>query len=244
MTEGATKVTERTSADPQPGKPVSRVTRSKAEAESAYDRMSRFYDLLAGSSERPFTEKGLRRLALQEGESVLEIGYGTGSAIVAMAKAVGPSGRVFGIDLSGGMQQEATERARREGVEGLVDLRKGDAAALPFPAESMDAVFLSFTLELFDTPEMPAVLAECRRVLRLGGRIGVVAMQEKERSGVMLRLYKWAHARFPAAVDCRPIYAGDSLRRAGFRILHSEETSMWGLPVRVLLGEKPAGGRR
>jgi ubiquinone/menaquinone biosynthesis C-methylase UbiE len=218
---------------------VLRVTRSKAAAQSAYDRMSRFYDLLAGDSERPFMEKGLRRLALREGERALEIGYGTGHAIVSMARSVGPGGRVYGIDISGAMRAIAADRAHREGVGGWVALRQGDAAALPFPDGSMDAVFISFTLELFDTPEIPAVLAECRRVLRPGGRIAVVAMLAKERPGLMLRLYQWAHNAFPAAVDCRPIYPGESLRGAGFHLRHSETTSMWGLPVEVVMGDKP-----
>jgi ubiquinone/menaquinone biosynthesis C-methylase UbiE len=218
---------------------VSRVTRSKAQAESAYDRMSRFYDLLAGDSERRFMEAGLRRLALREGERALEIGFGTGHAIVSMARSVGPGGCVYGIDISSAMRAVAEDRARREGVGVWVDLRQGDAASLPFPAGSLDAVFMSFTLELFDTPEIPAVLAECRRVLRPGGRIAVVAMLAMEHPGLMLRLYQWAHGAFPSAVDCRPIYPGDSLRRAGFHLRHSEKASMWGLPVEIVMGDKP-----
>lgn len=218
---------------------IARVTRSKAAAESAYDRMSRFYDRLAGGSERAFMEDGLRRLALRPGDRALEIGFGTGHAIVAMAKSVGPAGRVCGIDLSGAMLTLAEERTRREGVAERVELRRGDGAALPYAAGIMDAVFLSFTLELFDTPEIPVVLAECRRVLRPGGRIAVVAMSAAERPGLPLRLYLWAHKTFPAAVDCRPIFAGKSLEAAGFRLLHSVKENMWGLPVEIALGERP-----
>jgi ubiquinone/menaquinone biosynthesis C-methylase UbiE len=236
-------MSEPASTVPVSGHSILRVTRSKAAAQAAYDRMSRFYDRLAGDSEWPFTEKGLRLLALRDGEKALEIGYGTGRAIVAMARAVGPGGRIFGIDISGGMQRAAAERVRREGVDGRTELRRGDATVLPYAAESMDAVFLSFTLELFDTPEIPTLLAECRRVLRPGGRIGVVAMREADPPGLMLRLYKSAHNLFPAMVDCRPIYARDALRQAGFRIRYAEETSMWGLPVDVLLGGKAAEGR-
>jgi ubiquinone/menaquinone biosynthesis C-methylase UbiE len=228
------------SADNNASGTISRVTRSKAAAESAYDRMSRFYDWFAGGSERAFAEEGLRRLALREGERALEIGFGTGHAVVAMANSVGPAGRVSGIDLSGAMLALAEDRAKRAGVASRVELRRGDAAALPYAAGSMDAVFMSFTLELFDTPEIPAVLAECRRVLRPGGRIAVVAMLAVEPSGVALRLYLWAHRVFPAAVDCRPIHAGRSLERAGFELLHSAKGSMWGLPVEVALAVKPA----
>jgi len=217
---------------------IARVTRSKAEAERGYDRLSRWYDLLAEGSERRARDAALRMLGAREGETVLEIGFGTGHGIVALAQGVGTSGRVYGIDLSPGMLRVAEARVRKAGLSERVQLQLGDATRLPFREGFFNAVFLSFVLELFDTPEIPVVLAECRRVLRMGGRIGVVALSKQGRPGMAARLYEWAHRRFPALVDCRPIHVRRAVQQAGFQPMEVAETSMWWLPVEIVVARK------
>ena len=212
---------------------VSRVTRSQEEAQASYDRLSRWYDALAHASEWPFTAQGLRMLQVQAGEAVLEIGCGTGHALAQIARAAGGA---YGLDLSAGMLAVARKRVAAGGAAGRVHLVQGNAAHLPYAAASFDALLMSFTLELFDTPAIPVVLAECRRVLRPGGRLGVVALAQANRPAV--RLYEWAHRRFPRAVDCRPIPAVAALQKAGFQVAACERGTMWGLPVEMVVGSK------
>jgi demethylmenaquinone methyltransferase/2-methoxy-6-polyprenyl-1,4-benzoquinol methylase len=159
--------------------------------------------------------------------------------LVALAKAVGPTGRVIGLDISDGMLGIARERLQKEGLNELVELHLGDAAKLDFiEANSQDGVFMSFTLELFDNPEIPRVLQECHRILKPGGRLAVVSMTKTDPPGIAVRMYEWFHEHMPDYADCRPIFARQALEHSGFTIQNVSVSSMWGLPVEIVLGKK------
>lgn len=230
-------MTDETSLDYEPG--VLRVLQSKAETEAYYNKIAKVYDLLSEHSEQPMRDVGLNLLAAQPGESILEIGFGTGHCLVELARAVGPTGKVRGIDLSQRMTEEAAELLNKEGLDDQVELTCGDATELPYETDSLDGIFTSFTLELFDTPELPRVLAEWRRVLRPGGRLAVVAISKEGKQGVVMKAYEWTHRHFPNLMDCRPIFVSSALEAAGFKIDKKQIEHMW-VPVEIVLGIKPA----
>jgi demethylmenaquinone methyltransferase/2-methoxy-6-polyprenyl-1,4-benzoquinol methylase len=216
---------------------VLRVLQTKSETKAFYNKISKVYDFLADQSEEPVRREGLEKLNARPGEKVLEIGFGTGHSLVALAQAVGPTGRVYGVDLSDEMLKIAHENLEKEGLADRVELICGDAEKLPYAAEALDAIFMSFTLELFDTPEIPKVLAECNRALRPGGRIVVVGVSKEGEGGVILQVFEWTHKHFPNFMDCRPIFVRNALDAAGFRIESVENRTMW-VPVEIVLAVK------
>lgn len=218
---------------------IKRVNRSKAAARASYNRLSRWYDMIAGSTEKKYRDWGLEKLSAQPGERILEIGFGTGHCMIALANAVGPTGRVTGVDISDGMLAIARQRLQKEGLYNRTDLHLGDAVNLNFIQSSrLDGVFMSFTLELFDNPEIPRVLQECHRILKPEGRLAVVSMTKSDPPGMVVRLYEWFHDHMPDYADCRPIFARQALEQNGFVIEDVSVSSMWGLPVEIILGRK------
>ena len=213
---------------------ISRVTRSKQQARSAYNKLSRWYDLMAGDFERKPRKAAIQPLAPSTGESIPEIGCDTSQAIVKMAEIVGQSGKIFGIDISNGMHAITQTRVRKTNLHDQVTLLCGDGMQLPISAGYFDGILISFTLELFDSPEIPLVLAECKRCLRTGGRISIVGLSRVQ-PNFMTGLYEWLHRKLPLFFDCRPIFMQHSLKTTGFYAHSVIDLSMMGLKAELVL---------
>ena len=205
-----------------------------------YDRISHVYDLIADGGEHRARERGLELLAARPGERILEIGFGTGQSLVELAQAVGDSGAVHGIDISTGMRDVAHKRLAAEDLHDRVELRVDAAPPLPYADQTFDAVSMSFTLELFEEPDLVGILAESRRVLAPGGRVGVVSMasvQDGEHESWMERTYIWMHRHFPHIVDCRPIPLEQMLEANGFALSKQERLDLFSMPVAAVVAE-------
>ncbi len=199
---------------------------------ATYDRLSSSYDWLT-VSERPFRREALDLLAAGPGETVFEIGCGTAQSVCELAAAVGSDGQAIGLDLSAGMLRQARRNVAKCGGTAVALLR-GNGLGLPLVANSCDAVFLSFTLELFDLQDQHQLLAEVRRVVRPGGRLAVITLSTHARTAVSAAYWS-LHDLFPALVDCRPIAAAPLLSAAGFQILQEERRSLFRLPLTIIL---------
>ncbi len=219
--------------------PRKEILRVKGDIKATYAKLSRVYAILEGRFERKLRERGLELLGVQEGETVLEIGFGTGYSLVEIAKSVGKTGKAYGIDVTLEMVRLARKRLDKERLTERVELYQGDAREMPYDGEQFDAVYMAGTLELFDTPDIPGVLAEIKRVLKPSGRLGVISIPKGSHEDMMiLRFYEWIHRTFPRYASCRPIYVEDSVRDAGFEITRAEEMKMGGVfPMKIVMAK-------
>ncbi len=122
----------------------------------------------------------LHHAALMPGETVLDVACGTGIVSFAAARAVGASGRVIGVDLSGQMIEAASQQAQQSGLENLRFARM-DAESLELADASVAVVLCA--LGLMYVPDPARALAEMRRVLRPGGRIVIAVWGERAHCG-------------------------------------------------------------
>ena len=108
--------------------------------------------------------------ALNEGETVLDLGSGGGIDVLLSARRVGPTGRVYGLDMTDEMLALARANAEQAGVAN-VEFVKGLMEAVPLPDASVDVVISNCVINL--STDKPAVINEIARVLRPGGRLGI-----------------------------------------------------------------------
>lgn len=145
---------------------------SKREIRSLYRRRAGNYDLTAnlyyllGFREWAYRERAVRALELRPGDTVVEIGCGTGLNLPLLREAVGGRGRVVGVDMTDGMLERARRRVRRRGWDN-VELVQADAAGYTFP-DGADGILSTFALTL--VPEYEEVVARGGRALAPGGR--------------------------------------------------------------------------
>ncbi len=110
----------------------------------------------------------LRIAPLRSGMTVVDVGCGAGLDLLLAARAVGPSGRAIGIEMTEAMAARARSGARAAGLQN-VEVRSGDAIALPVDQETVDVVISNGVLNL--VPEKETAAREMYRVLNSGGQL-------------------------------------------------------------------------
>ncbi len=144
-----------------------------------YAAVARYYDLLSG--ERPVyrigRQIGVRQLRLQPGFRVLDLGCGTGLSFPLLRAAVGPGGRVVGVDMSSAMLERARARVSHVGW-GNVECIHADAgdlgAVLSRSTDAFDAVLMAYSLSVM--PGWEAAFGQAWQAVAPDGRVAVVDM--------------------------------------------------------------------
>lgn len=142
----------------------------KAAIAGVFDRSAATYEQLGPEYFGPMGRALAGRAAPRPGERVLDLGCGRGHCLIPLAEAVGPSGRVLGLDLAPGMVEAAAADARRLGLA-HVSVRVGDAAEPDVEPGSFDLVTAGFVI--FFLPDPAAAVRAWRRALRPGGRLTI-----------------------------------------------------------------------
>jgi ubiquinone/menaquinone biosynthesis C-methylase UbiE len=129
-----------------------------------------------------FARSVISLLDVQPGEKVLEVGFGPGVGIQLLARS---AGRVAGVDSSREMVQQARARNAEAIASGVVDLRHGSVADLPFEDGAFDAVLAINSMQVW--PDVMAGLREVSRVTRSGGRValGFTPYSGRSRAGIL-----------------------------------------------------------
>ena len=160
---------------------------------------------------------------IRSGETVLDLGSGAGIDVFLASRAVGPTGRVIGVDMTPEMLARARENARKGGYSN-VEFRQGELEDLPVEDDSIDVILSNCVINL--VPDKSRVFQEIHRVLKPGGRFSISDMvtfgdvPEAIRQDIAL----WTGC-IAGAMD-RDEYL-DLIRRAGFDDVRIEKETVY-----------------
>ncbi len=137
-----------------------------------YDITSRLYPV-PGYPERTQRRRAIQALGLRAGDSVIDIACGTGLNFPLIEEAIGPDGRIVGVDLTDAMLAQAQDRIEKHGWSNI-SLVQSDAAEFDFPTE-VDAILSTYALT--QVPGCAEVIAHGAAALSAGGRLAVLDLK-------------------------------------------------------------------
>jgi SAM-dependent methyltransferase len=165
--------------------------------------------------------------SLREGETVMDLGSGAGFDCFLAARAVGPSGRVIGVDMTPEMIEKARENARKANY-GNVEFRLGEIENLPAADNSVDAVISNCVINLSTAKER--VFAEAYRVLKPGGRVMISDLVLSKDLPVAVAVSLAAYAGCIAGAVRKDDYLR-LMENAGFRDVRFVQEARYTFPI-------------
>ena len=162
---------------------------------------------------------------LKRGETVLDLGSGGGIDVLLSARRVGPTGKVFGLDMTDEMLALAEANKRKSGLEN-VEFLKGEIERIPLPDHSVDVIISNCVINL--SGDKDRVLKEAFRVLKPGGRFAVsdVVVRGEVPASIKRNMELWIGCVAGALSDYEYVA---KLARAGFENIGIEPTRTYSL---------------
>jgi ubiquinone/menaquinone biosynthesis C-methylase UbiE len=130
-------------------------------------------------SAQPVSDRLVELAGIKQGSRVLDVATGIGEPAVTAARKVGPNGKVTAIDLSPAMLAIAGERAKENGLAGIMEFREADAESLRLSPSSFDAIICRFGLMFM--PDLVSALKTMREALAPGGRIAAAVWSSPDK---------------------------------------------------------------
>lgn len=160
-----------------------------------FETISEKYDfmnsVISFQRHKAWRKDTMKRMNVQRGQTALDVCCGTADWTIALARAAGPDGLVYGLDFSENMLKIGREKVAAAGL-GNIKLIHGNAMHLPFDDNTFDYVTIGFGLR--NVPDYMQVLREMRRVARPGGR--VVCLETSQPTIPVFRQLYYAYFRF------------------------------------------------
>lgn len=192
-----------------------------AEVRQLYDRVAPFYDLLTAPyrwfGAYNLADQAIAKLYLQLGDTVVDLGTGTGRNLAALAKDVGPSGRVIGVDISPAMLAKAA--AKIDQINNI-ELVEADISTYQLPPDTR-AVISTYAIEML--PDYDQVVARLAQQMPEDGRIATTGLKEPERwPEWLIRLASAINRPFGVAREYRSHRPWEAIHRYTTNTSYSE----------------------
>lgn len=159
--------------------------------ENIYEKYDSMNSIISFNRHVAWRKDVMRRMNVSHGTSALDVCTGTGDWAISLAKSVGDSGEVIGLDFSENMLKVAQEKKQQHDLEQLQFIH-GNAMELPFPDETFDYVTIGFGLR--NVPDYETVLKEMHRVVKHGGK--VVCLETSQPTLIGFRQLYFFYFRF------------------------------------------------
>jgi ubiquinone/menaquinone biosynthesis C-methylase UbiE len=197
-----------------------------------YDFSANLYYLI-GFREVRYRKRAIAALGLKRGDTVVEVGCGTGLNFTYLLQSIGENGRLIGVDLTDAMLEKAMRRVQRHGWHN-VKLVEADAAAYVFPA-GIQGVLSTFALTL--VPDYEQVIKNAADALAVGGRFVIADLKKPEQWPLWLvKLGARITKPFGVSLDLTDRKPWEVMRKY---YSHVTVTELFGGTVYIAMGDNP-----